>query len=59
VFSTVTFDAWMVICPVTSTASMTVPGVLTVMLPDGVSVVPAGTPTLPDAGSGNPHAPGD
>ena len=51
-FLIVTLLAETVISPVTSLPSMTVPAVVTLMLPDGVSVVPAGTPTLPAAGSG-------
>src|SRR5688572_19675399 len=37
--------------PVTSLASITVPSVVTVMLPEGVSVVPAGTPVFDGPGN--------
>lgn len=50
VFSIVTSLACTVIVPVTSSAEITVPGVVTVIGPDGVSRVPAGTPVF--AGSG-------
>src|SRR5215467_378840 len=41
--------------PVTSRASMTVPGVVTLISPLGVRAVPAGTPVLP--GPGQPPGP--
>jgi hypothetical protein len=52
----VTLAAWMVMVPVTSRASMTVPGVVTVNEVRGVRVVPSGTPVF-DA-FGNPTVDG-
>jgi hypothetical protein len=52
VFLIVTLFAWTLIPPLTSSPSMTAPGVVTVMLPLGVRLVPCGTPTLWKAGSG-------
>ena len=46
VFLIVTFRALTLIVPATSRPSITVPSVVTEMLPDGVRAVPAGTPTF-------------
>ncbi|HEX7310192.1 MAG TPA: hypothetical protein VF232_03345 [Gaiellaceae bacterium] len=54
----VTLSALTVTVPVMSFPSITVPGVVTVIDPEAVRVVPAGTPTLPAFGSGYPQAPG-
>src|SRR3954463_9060497 len=55
----VTGPAVTVMSPRMSQPSTTAPGVLIVIDPEPCNVVPAGTPTVPNAGSGNPHEPGD
>src|SRR4051794_1617225 len=59
VFRIVTGPAFTVMSPRMSQPSTTAPGVLIVIDPEPCNVVPAGTPTVPNAGSGNPHEPGD
>ena len=52
VFLIVTLFALTLIVPDTSRPSMTALSAETVMLPEGLKVFPAGTPTFPNAGSG-------
>ena len=49
-FFRVTLEALMFTVPLMSRASMTVPGVETVMEPEGVRATPAGTPVLAAVG---------
>ena len=55
-FWIVTLFAKIVTVPLMFRPSMTAPAWVTVIEPESVSLFPAGTPTFPEAGSGNPHA---
>ena len=57
-FWIMTLFAKMVTVPLMFRPSMTAPAWVTVIKPESVSPFPAGTPTFPEAGSGNPHAAG-
>src|SRR5580704_13709283 len=57
-FRSVVWLALIAMLPVTSRSCTSVLGAVTVIEVDAVSVALEGTPTVPYAGSGKPHAPG-